>query len=35
LALLCFLAETVIATQVLKFRRASHPLGTQQTLKEN
>jgi hypothetical protein len=26
LALLCFLAETVIATQVLKFRRANHTL---------
>jgi hypothetical protein len=35
LALLCFLAETVIATQVLKFRRASHALEVKPTLKEN
>jgi hypothetical protein len=31
LALLCFLAETVIATQVLKFRRASHTVEVKQT----
>jgi uncharacterized membrane protein YbhN (UPF0104 family) len=35
LALLCFLAETVIATRVLKFRRASHALEAQQSLKKN
>jgi hypothetical protein len=35
LALLCFLAETLIATQVLKFRRATHTVEVKQALTKN
>jgi uncharacterized membrane protein YbhN (UPF0104 family) len=35
LALLCFLAETLIATRVLKFRRASHSVEATPQPKKN